>query len=374
VWTPQDGSIATVTAAGLVTGEAPGTTEIRGVSGDAVGVSTVTVIAALPTGRVAYALADDPDATTYTAAAATALNSNGQPITINRLGVGQYQVVFVGQQPAAGQTQFVHVSTYGRDNASCKIASLGEQGADFQVSVDCFSPSEALTDTPFLILLLGNDALPGRFAFGWADQPGSPFGYTPSSMHSSSSQALVVQRDQSGYYRVSFPGLARTPGGPSETTLVGATGSDTSRCAVNGFAAVSVLPVRCVGPLDTAFTLDDAPFMVALLERGQPGRRFAFATSSGLGAVPAAEVFSSSGGAVTTVRHGAGRIDVTFAGLGRNGATGTETVHVVASSHLGSHCKVLNWDASGLDFLARIECYDFGGLPADSDFRIVVMQ
>lgn len=374
VWTPQDATIATVTAGGLVTGVAPGTTQIRATSGTAAGASTVTVIPALPAGRMAYALADDPDAATYTAPAATSLNSNGQPIAIHRLGTGQYQVVFGGQAPAAGRTQVVHVSSYGRDHNWCKLAGAGTQGADFQATVHCFSPSEAPTDDTFVILLLGDDALPGRFAFGWADQPTTPFGYTPSSMHSSSGQPLVMQRDESGIYRVGFPGLARTPGGRPETTLVSAIGGDTSRCTVTGIASTSVLPVQCMGPLATGPTTADAAYMVVLLEQSQPGRRFAFTTSAGFGGVPPEETYNSSGGDVTTVRHGAGRIDVTFAGLGRNGATGSETVHVVASTNLASYCKVLNWDASGVDLLARVECYDFTGLPADSDFRIVVMQ
>lgn len=374
VWTPQDANVATVTAGGLVTGVAPGTTQIRATSGEAAGASTVTVIAALPAGRMAYALADDPDAPTYTAPAATSLNSNGQPITITRLGTGQYQVAFGGQAPAAGQTQYVHVSSYGRDHNWCKIATAGPQGEDLQVSVNCYSPVEAPTDDAFVILLLGDDALPGRFAFGWADQPTTPFAYTPAWMHTSGSQPLVVHRDESGIYRVNFPGLARAPGGRPETTLVGAISGDPSRCAVNGIASTSVLPVHCFGPIAAGPTTTDVPYMFALLEQGQPGRRFAFTTSSGLGGVPPEETFSSSGGEVTTVRHGAGRIDVTFAGLGRNGATGSETVHVVASTNLDSYCKVLNWDASGVDLLARVECYDVTGLPADSDFRILVMQ
>lgn len=373
VWTPQDAAIATVTAGGLVTGVAAGTTEIRATAGEAVGVSTVTVTAALPTGRVAYALADDADAASYTAPAASSLNSTGQPITITRVDEGEYQVLFGGQAPADGQTQFVHVSSYGRDHNWCKLASVSPQGADFLAAIHCFSPAEAPTDAQFVILLLGNDALPGRFAFGFADQPSTPFGYTPSAMHSSNGQPLVVQRDQHGIYRVSFPGLGRVPGGQPEATLAGAIGDDASRCALNGFASSSVLPVQCFGPLATQGTFDDAPFMVALLEQNQPGRRFAF-TTTGFGAVPPQETFSSSGGDVTTVRHGAGRIDVTFAGLGRNGATGTETVQVAANTNISSHCKVLKWDASGVDLLASVECYDVAGLPADTEFRIVVMQ
>jgi len=371
-WATADASVATV-ADGLVTGVGPGTTEITATAGEAVGVTTITVIEALPSGRVAYALADDPSATAYTASAATSLNSTGLPITITRADTGSYRVLFGGQAPAEGQSQFVHVSSYGTDHHWCKLAEVAAQGADLLVTVNCYSPTEAPTDVRFTILMLGDDALPGRFGFGFADQPSTPAAYSPIDMYSSGGQPLVIQRDQNGIYRVNFPGLARPAGGHPETTLVGAVSDDGARCSVNGFASSSVLPVQCIGALDTRGTVDDAPFMVALIEQGQPGRRFAF-TTTGIGGVPAQETFNSSGGAVTTVRHGPGRIDVTFAGLGRNGATGTETVQTVSNSSLGAYCKVLKWDASGVDLTASIECYDTAGMPADAEFRVLVMQ
>jgi hypothetical protein len=370
-WQSDDAAVARVSSAGLVTGFAPGTANVTATIDGKRGTSVITVVTA--PARYAWALNDFPAQPSHSPSPSNSFSSAHQPITIDRTSAGQYHVRFDGLQPASGESQVFVVSGYGPGAAACKLAGIAMAALSITASVSCYEPGDIAVDHRFVILMLGSDALPGRFAFGTADQPTIAGPYTPASPHSSNGQSPQIRRDLNGVYSVLLPGHARLPGGQTETAFVTAIGPSAARCTVNGFLAGEELPVHCVGPAATAFLDDDAPFTFVLLERGRPGQRLAFASLDVRGAVNPNHAYSSAG-PITSTHMGTGRTDVTFAGLARTPTNGTETVIVGAETVEGAFCKVVSWQSTGSDLIAAIQCYDFNGNAADVEFRVLVIQ
>ena len=373
-WSSTNTAIATISGSGLVTAIAVGNTRvIASVQGKS-DTSTVNVVVA-GNGRYAYAFNDNPTSAAHTVTAANSFSSANQPITITRSTPGEYQVQFTGMQPAAGQTQVFQVTTYGTDPVTCKVNAVTTSASAITARVHCYSISaDVPADQRFVILMLGSGALPGRFAFGWADRATAEDPYTAAAMFNASGQPVRVNRDDNGVYTITFTGNSRPVSGTPDIALVTSTGATGSRCAVNSFVIDASLHVHCVGGGTGYFVDDDAAFMAVFLERGQPGRRFAFATITGQAAVTAGESHHSSSGAITATRLSTGRTDVTFAGLGRTASNGTETVQVVSRSDLGAYCKLLGWQTVGADLRASVQCYTYEGAPDDREFRILLMQ
>jgi hypothetical protein len=375
-WTSSNPGVAAVADSGWVTGVAPGSTSVNATVEGKTGSSSISVPAP-GSGRYAYALVEGRTSLATFTPTHGVYNPAG-PVTVNRLGTGQYQVQFHGLQPAAGNTQVFLVTNveFFSVAAACKVQGVTTSQSAITASVSCYStPGEVLTDQLFTILMIGSDALPGRLAFGWADQPSNEDPYTPSAFHNSSGQGLVVTRADNGIYTVRFTGNVRVPGGPPEIALVTATGSTGSRCTVNSRVIDEELHVHCVGGGANYFVDDDAPFMVAMLERGQPGRRFGFATVTDQQGILPGESFSSSGGAITARSFGPGTTIVRFADLADPAATfESETVQVVARSDLGDICRLSIWEQNGSELELHVECFDNNGAPVNREFRILVMQ
>jgi len=369
-WQSSDADLAHVYWTGEVQGMSPGQVEIKATIEGKSGSGRVTVIPSLRA-RYAYALVDDP---TSQYGAANQYSWANQPIIITDTGIGEYDVKFLALRPPSGQTQVLQVNGFGPRVGACKIAGVRTSGIDLVASVRCFGVGDSPLDQPFAILLLGSESMTGRFAFGWADQPTVGGPYAASAMHSSSGQTVRVRRDLNGVYTVMFPGLSRPAGGAPEIALVTAAGPLASRCTVNGFLNGIELPVHCVGPASTAFIDDDAAFMVALLERGPPGKRFAFATIPAQGKTIDSNHAVSTGGAITMSRLVTGRVEVNFGSLGRVSATQHEIVLVSPRTEYGAFCNVLDYRTAANDLIATVQCYDFNGVASDEEFRILVIE
>jgi uncharacterized protein YjdB len=378
-WESSRDAVATVSSSGSVRGVAPGFANVSASVEGKRATSVITVTAAgTASGRFAYALADNPTAASYTASALTAFNSSGMPIRITRPSTGRYYVNFDGLQPTAAQNQVVQVTSSGPGTGMCSIDEVTTNAQGVSAAIDCYDLNNARIDLPFNILLLGNNALPGRFAFGHASQR-TASEYVLASAHSSSAQSPRATRRDGGEYHVTFGGLARAAGAQPEIVLVTAAGPTAGRCTPSGFLVGERQDVHCVGDGTAASDYDDPEddmnFTVALLERGQPGRRFALAAFTGRGGAPiAGRFFSSSGGAVSESRLGTGRSDVTFQGLGRTPSNGTESVQVMSLSDAGDFCKLLAWRTVGTDLVVSVQCFDKRGPAEDREFVVLVMQ
>jgi hypothetical protein len=371
-WQSDAPNVAAVSASGLVTGRLVGNTRVSASVDGKTGTSVVAVV--LPgNGRFAYALADNPGAASYTVSG-NSFNSANQPISIARSSPGEYLVQFSGMQPAAGQTQVFQVTAYGSDAVTCKIGNVSSNASSITAAVNCYTLADAPADQSFLILLLGSGAFPGRMAFGWADRPSSEDTYFTSSAYNANGYGVLVTRDDNGVYTVSFGGNERAAGGPAQLALVTATGATGSRCTVNSFVIDAHVHVHCVGGGSNYFVDDDAAFMTVMLEQGQPGRRFGFATITGQATLWPGESFSSSNGVITATRVSTGQTRVTFGGLGRTATNGAETVQVLARSEFGAFCKVVRWETVGADLTTTVQCLNHEGAAEDREFRILVMQ
>jgi uncharacterized protein YjdB len=378
-WQNSHPAVATVTErsnGASVLGVSSGTTVVRAASEGKSDSAMVTVPA--PTnGRYAYALADNPTAFSYTVAADKFYNSSGQSITITRTANGRYQVSFSGNQPPAGQTQNFQVTALGTDPVYCKIAAVTTTATAVVAAVSCYDMDGDYTDQAFTILMPGSGALPGRYAFGWADQP-TGSGYTPSAMFNATGQNLVIRRQDEGAYTVTFAGAGRVDRDvDTDIVLVTAAGPGQNRCTPVSLMSVDVLPVHCATGSTYTYNQDpdDAGFMTALLERGMPGKRFAYAyVHSQFTAPSTRQTYTSNGGAVEVTRPSAGRIDITFRGLGRTANNGNETAYVVAEGNDNAFCKLVNWQTAGADLTVSAICYSEEGQPVTATIRILVMQ
>jgi hypothetical protein len=109
-----------------------------------------------PNSRFGFAWAQDEGSTTdHAPGAGYAINSSGGAIAIRRTAVGQYRVVFSGLARPAGGTEAVLVQSFLYVDRVCDATSWGNTGAsDFAVTVSCFDPSGALSNTRFSVLVL----------------------------------------------------------------------------------------------------------------------------------------------------------------------------------------------------------------------------
>lgn len=115
---------------------------------------------------------------------------------------------------------------------------------------------------------------------------------------------------------------------------------------------------------------DDATFMILLVERGMPNRRFAFAQVNDAGATVPARTFHWAGGGVVSTVVSTGRVNITFGGLARRVDGPPEAIFVVANSTTGERCRILGWEDDGQDMTARVLCVDGAGQPVQRGFHI----
>lgn len=82
-----------------------------------------------------------------------ALSSNGGAITAQRLGVGQYRLVFAGLGKVPPATETVLISAYGAADHTCTTTSWGTTGAnDLSILLHCYDPAGAPADSRYQLL------------------------------------------------------------------------------------------------------------------------------------------------------------------------------------------------------------------------------
>ena len=388
-WSSANPSIATVSSQSgvspttiAVTGLSVGSTDIIAASEGKTVSARVTVTAASAP-RMAYGLVTG---TSGTPTVTSTHNSEPGTITATKVSVGRYEVTFPGQATPAARATTVLVSNYGTGVTHCKLESWRNVATALAATVTCFSRTSA-ADGEFTILVLGDGALPGRFAFAHADQPTASGPYAPpaGAVFSSSSQPVTISRSSLGNYLVSVPGLARSGTAP-EIVLATAMGTSGARCAIPtdetplGGAQIEI---HCTNPAATSLETMDSPFVFALIERGRPGMRAGFAYNGNnydeligtLIPLPAGQVYNSAGGTVTQTHLGEGVYEIRFGGLGRTTTDVVEHVQVTSSSGNGDYCKIQSWTSVGADLTVLVRCTESDTLaPEDQDFTLLVIK
>ncbi len=108
----------------------------------------------------AWVLGNNPAAAAYAPTPSRAYNPSGGPIAINRVGVGVYNIRFVGLVPLAntGGAPFagnVQVTTLGAPGA-CSVTNWGAAGLDVVIPIQCRNAAGAAADMQYLLLYTFN--------------------------------------------------------------------------------------------------------------------------------------------------------------------------------------------------------------------------
>jgi hypothetical protein len=302
-------------------------------------------------------------------------NSSGGGISINRTFTGAYGVTFEGLAQPPGKSEVVLVTAYDNTPGNCKLAGAWSSNANGSLfaPVACYSQTGAPIDHGFSIMVIGSDALQGRFALALADQKSATGTYAPSVNFNSSGTPVTVTHSATGDYVVNFPGDARPAGGSPETIMVTSVGPGSERCAVTGFLTGTSVTVHCVEP--TSLSAGDARFAIALIEKGRPGQSAAFAAPDGVSGPAPGQTYMSNGGTVTQTQLGTGLYDIRFSGLAGTAPAGHEGVQITQRTGAGSYCGIVSWRYAGADLVVTVRCqHEDGSGNEDHDFRILILR
>lgn len=380
-WSMPSNSVASVSATGLVTALSVGTVAVTATVGASTGQTTVTVTGAAAPARLAYALAEQPTAASYTPDANYQFNGLGGAITVTRSNVGVYAVTIPGFGGAAGTSRIAIAGAVGTAANTCLVISATMIGVmDAVVNVECSNSAAARVDAPFTILAMGEAAFPGRFAFGHvASLPPAGAGATITlpTDDSWSSATLPVQLARDGIIAAGrFELRLRLPVGTSDVPILASAGTTGARCTIAGWG--SIQDVVCYAPGGTSMA--DARFSGAFLDQGRSGFRlgsvWANDPSTASYSAPTNGFRNSAGGAATIARSATGTYTVTFQNLGR--AAGRKETVVVTTHELlsQSSCRVSSaWStAVSANFSVSVVCHDRLGALKDQAFILMVIE
>ncbi len=387
-WQTANGSIASIppnsTGATVhVTGVAAGgPVAVTAASGALSGATQVTVTAAGGGARMAYALADQPTVASYTAAADRSFNSSGQTIKVDRTDIGLFAVTFNGLQTPTGQSETVLVTPVGTGTGQvdCRLRPNWTSTASaLVVTVECLNGPLRL-DAPFSILVLGSNAIAGRFAFTLADQPSAAH-YTPAAattFNSTNQPVTITHGNGVGVYdTVFFGGQQRPSNNDREAQLVTVVSQQSpEHCGSDpNFQTGQFVFVKCARfdgvAVDVRFTAAligaDATHVLGIARTFAPAGIVSSASFNKAGSAPPNASSSSTG--VT---------DLTFPGLGVTGS-GAINVQINAQTNPGRcrlHSPVAGtpWNVVGSDLVVHVRCFDSGGSPTDLGYTALIIR
>jgi hypothetical protein len=193
----------------------------------------------------------------HTVTGANAFNSKNGAISVIRESLGKYLVTFENVATNHGTP---HVVAFGNTNARCQLGGLQLTSTGMVMSVRCFTPAGALTDSLFRASYEDtpwtsrNDT-----AFGVCVSPAtSHFSPIEISMNPKGSGLVEIFRAGTGRYTMIFDGLNSQQG----TVLVTPMGTDPRTCQVTTWSNISGntrVSVACHSPggalADSMFTL-----------------------------------------------------------------------------------------------------------------------
>jgi hypothetical protein len=300
---------------------------------------------------------------------------------VTRASDGVYTVRFAGLGRPAGGHDNVQVTGYGGAAANyCKPQQWDASGADLVVPVNCFFADGTPTDSKFTILVIGAHALGASTPLGFLlslGDTGTVVLDSSAAARNSAGGHIFVGHANEGTYSIQFAGLGAQSGGAGGPVglLVSPVGQGLRHCRLAAYVleqgALSVMCTRLAG------ALGDSPFSLLWVTHGRPGLRYGYAFADQLGSIAAYQPVSalsatSSGGAVTARRTGAGTYQVVFGGLARP-AGATEIALVSAFG--GNDCTVASWANTGAtDLAVNVACWDRTGAASNAQFNILVVQ
>lgn len=179
-------------------------------------------------------------------------NPTGQTNTVQRSGVGTYQVALPGMATGIGNVQ---VSAQSGSAEACRATSLSVAGSELDIGVACRGLSGAPVDGGFILDYARRVGLTGdtarKASFLLATRP-SASSYHPEAAFRFSSVGIVptITRSGAGTYLVTLPGMPA--GGSAQVTPYG---PGTARCTLTSIRTGGTpqqIGVRCAKPDGTA--------------------------------------------------------------------------------------------------------------------------
>ena len=318
-------------------------------------------------GIVGYAWANQASSASYVPSGTYSYNISGGGVSITRFATGVYSVKFTGLgHVAAGGN--VQVTAYAGWSEACKVSSWSSGGADFTVSVRCFTTSGTAADSLYTVMLTWPQAATSGLGYAWANNPTSA-SYTPNAAYAynGSGGSVSITRSGTGVYAVTFAGLSSGAGGDVQVTAYG-TGNEECKVQSWGAGGSFTASVRCYTaggtPKDTLYTV-----LVNQPQTTTKGIGYVWANNATSASYTPNTFYAYNGsdGNVTITRSGVGAYAVKFAGLTGGGG------HVQVTAYGGSNesCKVVNW-SSGADFNVNIRCFSAAGALVDTRYTVMV--
>ncbi len=242
--------------------------------------------------EVAYAWANNPTATHYTAPGNYSYNA-GQAVKITRQDIGKYQVKF-GRVAKAGGT--VQISAYGKPIGYCTIKNW----SGGTVNVGCFNGRNQPADRQFSILAVkGKGAEKHKLSYAWL-QSGNKVSYTASPNYRLGSGSMKVSRSATGRYNIDLGSSVR-----NEATLLASGYGGRSHCGIVNWGSGKA-NVICN---NTDALAVDSPATVLAITKGWPGASFVW-NSSPAGKVNSNYSHSSDGRSQSVTKLSVGRYRV----------------------------------------------------------------
>jgi hypothetical protein len=320
-----------------------------------------------------YAVVRHPKLEWFVLGPNSARDGRGTEITVERAGVGRYQVVFTGESPQYEHYGYAFATAIDTGGASCTVFDFGVSfpARDAFPQIHCFDRAGEPVDTKFSLNYLADRRLVGRAAYLHTDAPSAQFS-KPDLRFSYNSTGAVnrVHRRGTGRYSVTLPGLG-SAGGNVQVNNAGL--MQNGACRAVGFkpaGADELVNVRCQ---DAHGSLQDATF--SLVFTNQQGLKPAGAAGvaylkadqpTAAGYTPAAAYRYLSNGATPRITHSAtGRYVVSLPGMTGGGAA------QVTGYGLGTvRCAISYLADSGTPAQVGVACNNLDGTPANSIFGL----
>ncbi|MDM4719299.1 hypothetical protein QTQ03_06690 [Micromonospora sp. WMMA1363] len=336
--------------------------------------------AAAPAGVTATVYSYLPTKSEYRVDSRYATVSTGGGVVVRRTGTGAYTVIL---EEAASDGGVAHVTAYGDAPVHCTLASCHRApfgGADEHLQVRCFSAGGTPTDSRFVATFSDRRrASQGRLAWFATDQAAPAGPRILDSVHSydSTGGSITYERFGTGHYTFQ---MNANPAGEDAWAFpmvhVTAVAGSAVNCQIAWPDRWEVWCVDVSGtPIDARFALSYGK-RVDLLGHAT-GVRFATGTLYGeeaTGGELHGDSYNStrSGSGARRILLDTGRYEIQFVDVGTTYGTPFGNAHV--GNKWGSvprgHCVVRHWRSTGLDAVVQLNCYAWGGKPADLNARV----
>ena len=324
-----------------------------------------------------WVTARQPTTASYTPVAKDQGNSTSGTNTVQRLGVGQYKVVFGGLQAAPcffdGCSGAAMVSALSTSQRVCRVVELGS-GLPVSVFVDCFNRQGDRADSAFSVNFLAPRDEHGLVAYVNANDPTATF-YHPEASYNYNS---LLNHDVDNYiwhdydyYQLAFDG----EGHAGTRGNLQVSGVD-ANCKIQSRYDNDDPGDYYSGPMvicrNAAGTAVDAEYWATFTDgvglKGVGGSAaYVFANKPGASSyVPVAAFrYSSSGQAPNVIRLGVGSYQVKLPGQLLGGSA-----QVTAFGNDGNLCQLSSILKKGTTQKVGVSCFKPNGAAADSKFYL----